>query len=80
MHARAPLARRCDCLLPGTAARQAQEWESKLAALERQHIADKERWRREVSARIKETRLAGESSAAPQERPTFLRALATFAW
>jgi hypothetical protein len=72
-------------LLPGTAARQAKEWESKLAALERQHIADKERWRREVSARIKETRLqmaqlAGESSAAPQERPTFLRALATFAW
>lgn len=37
--------------------RQAKEWDAKLAGLERQHLADKERWRREVAARVKETRL-----------------------
>jgi len=37
--------------------RQAKDWDSKLAALERQHLADKERWRREVAVRIKETKL-----------------------
>jgi hypothetical protein len=56
---------------PAHARRQAKDWEAKLAVLERQHLADKERWRREVAARIKETRLqmAQLAGEAPLRRP-----------
>ncbi|GBF97785.1 hypothetical protein Rsub_10210 [Raphidocelis subcapitata] len=55
--------------------RQAKDCEAKVGALERQHLADKERWRREVSARIKETKMQMAQLADQHLESTTKRAI-----